>query len=245
MAPRRPSRRERSAGSDSGRRPYVIVNVAATADGKLAARERRQLRISGPEDRARVDRLRASVDAILIGVGTLLADDPGLTVRSPALRRRREARGLPPNPLRVVADSAARTPPGAQLLRRGPGERLLFVSERAPRRRVEALRRRAQVVVAGAETVSLPRALAHLRERGVERLLVEGGPTLLWSLFREGLVDEFWVYIGPLWVGGERAPSILGGEGLPGRSARSLRLASVRRLGPGLLLQWRDLSPRA
>lgn len=221
------------------RRPYVIVNVAATADGKVAARERTQLRISGPEDRARVDRLRASVDAILVGVGTLLADDPGLAVRSPGLQKSRVARGRPANPLRVVVDSRARTPPRAEFLRRGPGERLILVSRSAPRLRVEALARRAEVVVAGGERVSLPRALARLRERGVKRLLVEGGPTLLFSLFRDGLVDEFWVYLGPLVVGGERAPSILGSEGFPGRNARGLRLLSARRLGSGALLQWK------
>jgi 2,5-diamino-6-(ribosylamino)-4(3H)-pyrimidinone 5'-phosphate reductase len=220
-------------------RPYVIVNVAATADGKLAARERRQLRISGPEDRARVDRLRASVDAIAVGVGTVLADDPGLAVRSAELRRKRAARGLPPNPLRVVLDSAARTPPGAEFLRRGPGRRLIFTSRRAPRGRAERLSRRADVVVAGGRRVSMPRALAHLRRRGVKRLLVEGGPTLLWSLFREGLVDELSVYVGPLFVGGEGAPSILGGEGFPGRSPGELRLVSVERLGPGVLLRWK------
>ncbi len=221
------------------RRPYVIVNVAATADGKVAARERRQLRISGPEDRALVDRLRASVDAVLVGVGTVLADDPGLAVRSPALRRARVARGRPPNPLRVVVDSQARTPPGAELLRRGPGERLVITSRRAPGKRIEALSRKAEVAIAGTRSVSLPLALALLRERGVRRLLVEGGPTLLFSLFREGLVDEFRAYAGPLWVGGERAPSILGGRGLPGRSARPLRLISARKLGPGVLLQWK------
>lgn len=221
------------------RRPYVIVNVAATADGKVAARERRQLRISGPEDRARVDRLRASVDAVLVGVGTVLADDPGLAVRSAALRRKRAARGLSPNPLRVVVDSRARTPLGAELLRRGPGERLLITTRGATGKRVKALERKARVVVAGVKRVSLPRALAHLRERGVRRLLVEGGPTLLFSLFRDGLVDEFWVYVGPLLVGGDGAPSILGGEGFPGRSPRTLRLVSARRLGPGVLLQWK------
>ncbi len=241
MAPRTPRRPQPSnlGRSVPGRRPYGIVNVAATADGKLAARERRQLQISGPLDRARVDRLRASVDAILVGVGTLLADDPGLAVRSPALRRARAARGFPPNPLRAVADSRARTPPGAEFLRRGPGERLLITTRRAPRKRIGVLSRKAEVVVAGTRSVSLPRALAILRERGVKKLLVEGGPTLLFSLFREGLVDEFLAYVGPLWVGGEQAPSLLGGKGLPGRSPRRLRLVSVRRLGPGVLLQWK------
>lgn len=220
-------------------RPYVIVNVAATADGKLAARERRQLRISGPEDRARVDRLRASVDAILVGVGTVLADDPGLAVRSAVLRRSRAARGLPENPLRAVVDSRARTPVRAELLRRGPGERLLFVSRRASAARVGRLRGRAEVEVAGERRVSLGRALASLRRRGVRRLLVEGGPTLLDSLFREGRVDELRVYVGPLLVGGERAVSIVEGKGLPGRSPLPLRLVSARRLGAGVLLQWR------
>ena len=98
-------------------RPLVVVNVAMSADGKLSTRERRQVKISGAEDFARVDRLKAGCDAVMVGIGTVLADDPSLTVKNPDLKSRRQQEGKPEHPVRVVSDSHARITPDARRTR--------------------------------------------------------------------------------------------------------------------------------
>ena len=171
-------------------RPFVFVNVAMSADGKISTRERRQVRISGSTDFARVDRIKAESDAVMVGIGTVLADNPSLTVKSPELRAGRRAAGRDEHPIRVVVDSAGRTPPGADILHKGAGKRIVAVSRRADMERVAALGKHAVVVIAGDETVDLAALLAELYRQGVRRLMVEGGGTLIWALFAQGLVDE-------------------------------------------------------
>src|SRR5512137_2299904 len=97
-------------------RPYVVVNVAMSADGKLSTRERRQVKISGAQDFTRVDRLKAGSDAVMVGIGTVLADDPSLTVKGEECRQHRKNRGVGEHPIRIVVDSSARLPPSASIL---------------------------------------------------------------------------------------------------------------------------------
>jgi len=219
---------------------HVHVNAATSVDGKLSTRAREQVAISGPADFARVDRLRAASDAVMVGVGTVLADDPSLTVDDAELRGEREARGDPPEPARVVADSRARTPTDARLLDDSAHTHLL-VAETAPEERVAALRERSQtsVVVAGAERVALPAALDELATTGIETLMIEGGGELIASLFEADLVDELTVFLGPMVIGGRDAPTLVDGEGFrdPETFPR-LSLASVDRLDEGVVLSW-------
>ncbi|MHC1577961.1 MAG: dihydrofolate reductase family protein [Candidatus Methanospirareceae archaeon] len=258
-------------------RPFVFINAATSADGKISTVERRQTRISGKEDFERVDSLRAGSDAIMVGVGTVLADDPSLTVKAGARRAARARAGKDANPLRVVVDSRARTPPNAEVLCKGEGRRIIAVSElaNADGERVAELGKRAEVLVCGgsgaaesgaaesgaAESgaaggggggrggggrggkVDLGKLLARLRQRGVERLLVEGGATLNWSLISQGLVDEIFVYVGNLILGGEDAPTLVDGAGfVAGAGVVKLELLSAERLGEGVLLKWRVVS---
>ncbi|NYT01619.1 MAG: 2,5-diamino-6-(ribosylamino)-4(3H)-pyrimidinone 5'-phosphate reductase [Methanosarcinales archaeon] len=223
----------------SKKRPFIFINSAMSADGKISSRERRQVRISGRDDLARVDALRAESDAVMVGVGTVLADDPRLRIKSEKLRRERSEGGRPEDPLRVVADSRARTPPQAQVLGEGC---ILAVSEAAPAQRREELSRRCQVLCLGRERVDLPGLMEALWERGVHRMMVEGGATLNWSLLESGLVDEIYVYLGPLIIGGEGAPTLVDGPGFV-RDYPPLELISARRMDEGLLLAWRVLSP--
>ncbi|MDD1718275.1 MAG: 2,5-diamino-6-(ribosylamino)-4(3H)-pyrimidinone 5'-phosphate reductase, partial [Methanoregulaceae archaeon] len=194
-------------------RPYVHVNVAMSADGKLSTRERRQVRISGQSDFERVDRLRAETDAIMVGIGTILADDPSLTVKSVMLRKKRHDRGMDEHPMRVVVDSSARIPPDASVLLKGEGKRVIACSSRAPLDRIEALRQCATVIVAGSEEVDLKALLEGLGSMGVRRLMVEGGGTLIWGLISLHLVDEITCYIGNILIGGRDAPTLAEGEG--------------------------------
>ena len=112
-------------------RPYVVVNVAMSADGKISTRERRQVKISGTQDFSRVDQLKADSDAVMVGIGTVLADDPSLTVKSEERRTNRLHRGADEHPVRIVVDSKARTPPDAALLHKGVGKRIVAVSRLA------------------------------------------------------------------------------------------------------------------
>jgi len=215
-------------------RPNVIINSAMSADGKISSIERSQVRISGQADRARVDLLRAESDAIIVGVGTVLADDPGLRVKSSELREARREKGRPEDPLRIVADSRARTPLSARVL--GPGC-LVAVSGSAPQERLDRLTSKCEIIVCGQERVDLHELFSRLFDRGIKRLMVEGGATLNWSLLNLGLVDELYVYVGAMLIGGENAPTLVDGPGFKEDFPR-LTLCSVERLDGGVLLKW-------
>lgn len=220
-------------------RPFVFVNIAMSADGKISTRERRQVRISGSEDFARVDRIKAGSDAVMVGIGTVLADNPSLTVKSPELRAERVAAGKEEHPIRVVVDSAGRTPPDADILHKGTGRRIVAVSRKAPPERVEALREHAAVVVTGDEAVDLPALLAELDRQGVRRLMVEGGGTLIWALFAQGLVDELQTFVGNVIIGGKDAPTPADGTGfLREADFARLHIIETERLDDGLLIRW-------
>lgn len=216
-------------------RPNVIINSAMSADGKISSIERRQVRISGSEDMDRVKLLRAESDAVMVGVGTVLADDPSLRVKSEGLRKMRRDRGLPEGPLRVVVDSRARTPPTAEVLGVGC---ILAVSKAASEEQLAPLRKKCEIVVAGDEKVDLEEILSILKKKGVERLMVEGGATLNWSLIEAGLVDEISVYVGPMIIGGAGAPTLVDGPGLSGDYPK-LELISADLIDGGVLLRWR------
>lgn len=218
------------------KRPFVFINSAMSADGKISTFERRQVRISGPQDMARVDDLRAGSDAIMVGVGTVLADDPGLKVKSEKLRKARFDRGLSENPLRVVADSMARTPANAKVLGIGTGC-MIAVSMSAPAERLSRLSGKCEIVKCGEERVDLTGLMSVLYEKGIRRLMVEGGATLNWSLIAAGLVDELYVYIGNLLIGGIDAPTLIDGSGFSSDFPR-LELASIERMDEGALLKW-------
>lgn len=216
-------------------RPYVFINSAMSADGKISSFLRRQVRISGSEDLLRVDRLRAESDAVMVGVGTVIADDPKLRVKSEALRSWRLERGMQENPLRIVADSRARTPPDAEVL--GPGC-IIAVSRSAPAERLNEISKGCEIVVCGEDRVDLRELLELLYQRGVRRLMVEGGGTLNWSLIEQGLVDEICVFVGPMVIGGRDAPTLVDGIGFAENFQR-LELKSSERIDDGLLIKWR------
>ena len=205
-----------------------------SADGKISSIERCQVRISGSEDKIRVDLLRAESDAVMVGVGTVLADDPSLRVKSLSSREARRAKGWPEDPLRIIADSRARTPSYAKVL--GPGC-MVAVTDSAPQERLDRLSSKCEIIVCGKERVDLTELLSRLFDRGVKLLMVEGGATLNWSLLKLGLVDELYVYMGAMLIGGENAPTLVDGPGFKDNFPR-LTLSCVERLDGGVLLKW-------
>lgn len=206
-------------------RPFVFINAAVTADGKIDTCERRGATISSARDKARVDRLRAGADAVMVGGKTLLEEDPRLTVKSEALRAERAARGLSPNPMKVGIVTNADELPDGDFVNFGAARVVIFAAERTSKARVESLRLRGvEVYVHDAPRVDLVEALRVLRGLGVERLMVEGGGTLNFELLRLGLVDELTIYVAPMIFGGESAPTLADGVGLARGEAIPLKL---------------------
>lgn len=219
-------------------RPEVTAKWAMTLDGKIATRTGHSRWITGPEARLEVHRLRDRVDAILVGVNTVLADDPLLTTRLPAADA---GAGGPHHPLRVVLDSRGRTPPDAAVLRpSASGRALIACTTAVPPSRRDAWRDAGAEVVAldgAGPGVDLPSLLDLLGARGVNSLLVEGGGTTLASFFAAELVDRAWVFIAPKLVGGREAPGPLAGTGVATmHGAVQLGRLSARWLGADLLL---------
>ncbi|MDD1702366.1 MAG: 2,5-diamino-6-(ribosylamino)-4(3H)-pyrimidinone 5'-phosphate reductase [Methanoregula sp.] len=221
-------------------RPYTVINVAMSADGKLSTRERRQVKISGSEDFSRVDRLKAECDAIMVGIGTVLADDPSLTVKNEELKKRRRESGKDEHPVRVVVDSAARIPLSASVLNKGNGIRVIGVSGRADPARLEDLKTKATVTVCGNEEVDLPLLFEKLGELGIRRIMVEGGGTLIAGLIRAGLVDEIYTFIGNIVIGGKDAPTLADGPGwIREADFTRLELSDAERMDDGILIHWK------
>ena len=218
------------------RRPYVIAKWAQSLDGKLATQTGDSRWISCEASRRRVHRLRARVDAILVGSGTVLADDPLLTARGVRLCRRA---------IRVVLDGRLRLPNKCQLeVTAGDVPTLVMTTTaQAATRKANALRRRgAEVIACRARNgrLVLADALRKLAKRDVTNVLVEGGPTILTALFEAGLVDEAFVFTAPLLLGGRRAPGVLGGRGVKHLSAAiKPRSATTQASGDDILHRMR------
>ncbi len=221
-------------------RPFVFINVAMTADGKIDTIERKGAAISSPRDKERVDQLRASADAIMVGGKTLLGEDPKLTVKSEALRAERLARGFAPNPIKVGIVTVANLKADSQFLNTGPAEIVIFTTRRTSKERLSLLEaRHVHVYAMETERVDLQSALAILKEMGVERLMVEGGGTLNFELMRLGLVDEVTAYVAPMIFGGASAPTLAAGSGLGRNAAIPLKLIEVEKWDDsGVLLKY-------
>lgn len=215
-------------------RPFVWLNCAASVDGRLAYAGGKRATLSSPEDLVRVQRIRLAVDAILVGVGTVLADDPSLRVHRELLGEDPSAShdGARSGPLRVVLDSQGRTPPSAKVLD-GRQPTVVLTAERSRRQFPTTV----DTSAFGKTRVQLRPALRWLLRRGVRSLLVEGGSEVIASFLREGLVDRWTLYLAPVVIGGRTAPSLVSGGESPGpESVVGLTLRSVERLGEGLLL---------
>ncbi|MGZ8650665.1 MAG: bifunctional diaminohydroxyphosphoribosylaminopyrimidine deaminase/5-amino-6-(5-phosphoribosylamino)uracil reductase RibD [Actinomycetota bacterium] len=213
--------------------PLVTLKTAASLDGKTAARDRSSKWITGDAAREDVQRLRAAADAIVVGAGTVIDDDPSLTVRDPSYR------GRPP--IRVVVDASGRVAAGARVFD-GSAPTFVATTSRAGRGTVEAWTATGADVVSfdrdETQGVSLPELLAHLGKRDVQGVLLEGGATLAWSFVRERLIDRVVLYLAPKLVGGAQAPGVLMGEGFaPIGGAAALRIVSVERVGDDLRVE--------
>ena len=213
------------------RRPQVIVNCAMSADGKTALPTGKQLRISSEEDIARVYQLRNACDAVLVGVGTILSDDPKLTVKETYVKNPRQ-------PLRIVLDSKGRTPPHSLVLNKTANT--LIINAKGHERPFEGT----HIEVIGCAVdehglLEIPCILELLSQRGIRTLLVEGGGTVIWSFLKSGTVDDLYVYIGPCIIGGKNTPTMASGEGITRENeVIPLNIVESQRMGAGILIHY-------
>jgi 5-amino-6-(5-phosphoribosylamino)uracil reductase len=211
-------------------RPYTLLSCAVSVDGYLDDASPDRLILSGPEDLDEVDALRAAADAILVGAGTIRADDPRLLVRDPARIAAREAAGRPPQPLRVTMTTAADLDPAARFFT-GPGPALVYCPAPAVAA-AEAKFNGGAAVIAVGDELSLPAVLHDLHiERSVATVLIEGGARILRDALAGGLADELRLAIAPFFVGDPAAPRFALPARYPNTPADPMTLTSLRQVG--------------
>lgn len=220
-------------------KPYVILNAAMTLDGKIATKTGSS-EISCPEDIIRVHELRKEVDAIMVGIGTVIADNPKLTAH------KIEAE-LSDNPVRVIVDSKARTPIAAKVTNKDADTIIAvandYKSDFIVSDRYQELKKRADIFFSGKDKVDLKALLNYLGDKNIRTLMLEGGSTLNFAMIKEGLIDEIRVAVAPMVVGGVDAKSLFGGEGFDEMSeAVKLELKDNYMLGKDLILVYNVLS---
>jgi len=222
--------------------PFVFVNFAMTADGKITTANRKVTAFSSPRDRENMYQLRVGADAVMAGARTVDLNPVTMGPGGPQYRRERVRRGLAEYNLRIVVSGSGTVDPRAKLFERQFSPIIVLTTERADPKRLEALRQKVQEVkVCGESEIDFEPALRWLRKTwNVRSLLCEGGGELNDALFRAGLVNELHLTICPRIFGGRDAPTVAGGQGrLKLSEATNLDLRSSRRYGDELFLIYR------
>lgn len=220
-------------------RPYVILNAAMTLDGKIAT-QTGSSNISGKEDLERVHELRKECDAIMVGIGTVMADDPRLTVHKIDANPE-------DNPVRIVVDSKFRTPADARITNSDARTIIAGANEykedfKLSDKYKTFKKNGVKFFFSGAEHVDLKALMSYLHEEGIEKLMLEGGATLNFSMIKAGLIDEIRICVAPMVVGGANAKTFFDGEGFDLMDdAVRLDLTDSYQLGKDLILTYKVL----
>jgi 5-amino-6-(5-phosphoribosylamino)uracil reductase len=218
-------------------RPYTVLSCGISLDGYLDAATQERLVLSNPADLERVDQVRAACDAILVGAATVRNDNPRLVVRSAELRQRRLAQGMPVTPMKVTITEQGCLDPHSNFFELGECEKLVYCASPA----VTEVRCRlgsVATVVDGGRPVDLPRLLADLHDRGVRRLMVEGGGQVHTQFLTADLADELHLVVAPFFVGNSRARRFVGDGAFPWNPQRRARLVETRQIDDVVLLRY-------
>ena len=217
--------------------PYILLSCCVSLDGCLDDATDCRLVLSNDADLDRVDAVRAGCDAILVGAGTVRSDDPRLLVRDAGRRAERGSHGLPETPLKVTVTERGKLDPGARFFTAGDGPKLVYCATACVDDMRAVVGGRATVVDAGA-SVGMRGVAEDLHARGVRRLLVEGGASVLTQCLEEGIADELQLAVAPLLVGDPQAPRLLGPPPTDRLGGDRARLAGVRQVGDVVVLRY-------
>jgi 5-amino-6-(5-phosphoribosylamino)uracil reductase len=220
-------------------RPYTLLSCGMSIDGYLDGTDAARLRLSNAADFDRVDAERARCDAILVGATTVRNDNPRLLIRSPTRRAERVARGLPASPAKVTLTRRGRLDADAAFFTAGDSDKLVYCPSPAAGEVGARLGAVATVVDTGPrDDVEVAGVLSDLSARGVNRVMVEGGGTVLTQFLTGDLADELHLVVAPLFVGDSRAPRLVLDGQFPWNASRRARLAGVRQIGDVVLLRY-------
>ena len=204
----------------------IVINCAMSADGKIALPDRSQIRLSNKEDMERVNKLRKESDAILVGIGTVIEDNPKLIIKN--------NKNLSTNPVRVVLDTNGRTPINSNVLD-DKSRTIIAVGNHF----AGEIPGNSEVIKCGDEQIDIELLMEKLYERGLKNILVEGGENVLWSFLNQNLFDEINIFVASLIVGGEKTPTVAGGPGFTNKiDTLQLKLKEAEKIGNGILLKY-------
>lgn len=218
-------------------RPYVLLSVAASVDGYIDDNTDERLLLSNDEDFDRVDEERAGVDAILVGANTIRRDNPRLLVRSDDRRKRRVDAGLAETPIKVTLSATGDLDPSSKFFSTGDGDKLVYVPSAAVSKASASVGSVSTIVDAGPK-VDPAFILDDLGDRGVKRLMVEGGGTIHTLFLSSDLADEIHLVVAPFFIGDSIAPRFVGDAAYPQSPSRRMTLAEVRQIGDVVLLRY-------
>lgn len=214
-------------------KPFVLLNSAMTVDGKIAT-ENSSMKISGEQDLIRVHELRKKYDAIMVGINTVIVDNPKLTIHKIKTPKK-------DNPIRIIIDSKGRTPSDALVLN-NDAKTIIIVSKKAPKKNLEKLEKKCDILVCGNEQVNLKEAMRKLYLKGIHSILLEGGSTLNFSMFKEGLIDEVSICIGSKILGGSTSKTFVDGEGFEPENCVKLELKNIEKIDNDVVLSYNVLN---
>lgn len=210
------------------KRPFVFLCTGMSLDGKLSNYKKEQIDICTDDEKKFREDYKIIADAVMVGGNTLLQDDPALTVKTRERQRKRVKLSKPPEPIKVgVISNANNLKIRGDFFDRGNALKVIFTTAQTSKKRLDELKKKAQVYVLGNKMVNLKRAMTILCKLGVRRLIVEGGGTLIFSLLKENLVDEINLKIGNLIVGGKSSITFVEGRGFDKITAKRVKLIKV------------------
>jgi len=225
-------------GKEYTTRPRVSVNMAMSLDGKITTYRREDISLGTKHDRRLMDELRADADAVIVGSGTIKHDGFPILIRYEDLEERRVARGWPPHPVNVTMSHSLSLPANRPFFQHPDTDKIVFTTKAAPASRVKRFSRLADVFVLPRRTLSPTDVLENLRQRGINRVLLEGGGEVHFAFARAGVIDEVYITITPRLIGGATAPTVLDGKGFLAADHLKLRLLSTKRIDDEMFLKY-------
>lgn len=220
-------------------RPFIFLCTGMSLDGKIAGRHKKQTEIAPNDDKEMLYEGRVRADAVMIGGNTLLQDDPGLTVKSAKRQKERLKKGKSKEPIKVaIISNVSKLKTSGDFFNKGKAEKIIFTTKKSPARKVQALQKICRVYVCGDKQVNLKKVVAKLHNIGIKSLMIEGGGELIYSMFKNNLVDEINLKIGNLIIGGRDATTLCDGAGFLPKDTKKVKLVSVLQKKNYLILKY-------